>query len=84
MNRRDFLKSLAGLPLLGFLKPEEVKAAIPEPSKTTMKAYSLEMGREGELYISGNFLLEDIEQVRQRHYDYYRLIYDGESFSTLK
>lgn len=33
MNRRDALKLLAGLPLLGFLKPEAVEAITTEPEQ---------------------------------------------------
>lgn len=113
MNRRDFLGLLAGLPLLGFMKPEVVEATeeistedsltvrfnYPEPwaeseggklvrwngagdsweSNDSGKTWTqmgfrptLEIQPDGVLYVSGNFLEEDIEQVRQRHYEYYQ------------
>lgn len=57
MNRRDALKLLAGLPLLGFLKPEVADRSEAGPLEDTPEevgpVYGLTVDPDGSFYVGG-------------------------------
>jgi FAD/FMN-containing dehydrogenase len=71
MNRRTFIKALAGIPFLGLLKPAAVEASAADlleqteqvvkatveqvEGKTVVGSYPLTVGPDGAIYVGGAF-----------------------------